>query len=142
VSPGRILAIDYGERRVGFARSDALGLTAQPMETFQRRTGSDLMAHIRRLVATYAVSRIVVGHPVNMDGSRGPKALEAEAFADSLRAVVSVPVELWDERLTSHQAESILSEAGIPRRKQREGGRVDCLAAQILLRAYMDARQS
>jgi putative Holliday junction resolvase len=133
------LGIDYGQRRVGLAVSDALGLTAQPLDTFHRRSDAALIEHVRSLVAEREVTKIIVGLPVNMDGTYGPKADEARRLADHLRSALGLPVELWDERLTSWQAEQCLSEAGLPRKKQRESGKIDRVAAQLLLQSYLEA---
>ncbi|MBI2192609.1 MAG: Holliday junction resolvase RuvX [Planctomycetes bacterium] len=133
----RILAIDYGFKRVGLAVTDPLGITAQPLPTYSRKTDEALIQHVQALVAEKEIGHIIVGLPLNMDGSFGPKAAEASRFADRLRPAVSAAVELWDERLTSWQAEQDLSEAGLSVRKEREKGRVDRMAAQILLQSYL-----
>lgn len=137
----RILAIDYGLKRVGFAVSDPLGLTAQPLATLVRQSEADLLDRIRSLIAEKEVSKIVVGLPINMNGTLGPKAEEAKRFAGQLSAALGLPVELWDERLTSWQAEQYLSEAGLSPRKERRKGRVDRMAAQIMLQSYLDGHR-
>jgi putative Holliday junction resolvase len=97
---GRVLAIDPGERRVGLAVSDPLGITAQGLPTFDRKSG-DLHAHIETLVREYNVTRIVVGNPVSMSGREGEGSARARALASEFAARLALAVELWDERLSS-----------------------------------------
>ncbi|MDA0836695.1 MAG: Holliday junction resolvase RuvX [Planctomycetota bacterium] len=131
--------MDYGRRRVGFSVSDALGITAQPLETQRLASRDALMVHIRELIKEKEVYKIILGHPLSMDGTKSEMTEEVEIFAGELRAATNLPVELWDERLTSWEAEEILGKAGLTRKKQREKGMVDRMAAQILLKSYMDA---
>jgi putative Holliday junction resolvase len=123
------------------AVSDPLGLTAQPLPPLRRETDTRLIEQVSSVVREKEVRKVVVGLPVNMDGSKGPMAEAAERFAEALRAALNLPVELWDERLTSWEAEERLREAGMSRRKEREKGTVDRMAAQILLQSYMEARR-
>jgi putative Holliday junction resolvase len=97
------------------------------------------MAHICELIKEKEVHKIVLGHPLNMDGTKSEMTDEVEVFATELKAATNLPVELWDERLTSWEAEEILGKAGLTRKQQREMGAVDRMAAQILLKSYMDA---
>jgi len=97
------------------------------------------MVHIRELIKEKEVYKIILGHPLSMDGTKSEMTEEVEIFAGELRAATNLPVELWDERLTSWEAEEILGKAGLTRKKQREKGMVDRMAAQILLKSYMDA---
>jgi putative pre-16S rRNA nuclease len=137
---GRILAIDPGTRRIGVALSDPTATIATPLETITaagaRRAAEQLAALCRR----HEVALVVVGWPRNMDGSRGPSARQAEALAERLRAAVSVPVELWDERLSTAAAERSLIEADV-RRDERRRTR-DRVAAAVILQGYLDARRS
>jgi putative Holliday junction resolvase len=129
---GRVLAIDPGERRVGLAVSDPLGITAQGLETFDRR-GGDLLDHVEKLAREYEVERIVVGNPVSMSGREGEGSLRARALAGELHARLALPVELWDERLSSAEAHRVLAGSGAGK------GAVDRVAAVIILQGYLDA---
>ena len=129
----RILAIDPGERRVGLAVSDPLGITAQGLETFDCQ-GADLMDHLRRVVETYEVSEVVVGHPLSMSGRPNRTSIEAQALARRIEETIGVPVRLWDERLSSAEARRVL--AGSKAKK----GSVDRIAAVLILQSYLDSR--
>ncbi len=128
----RILALDPGERRVGMAVSDPLGITAQGLPTFDRR-GGDLVARIREVVSEYGVERLVVGHPIGLSGRETEASQDAEALADRLRAQTGLPVDLWDERLSSTEAQRVL--AG----RRAAKGDVDRVAAVLILQGYLDA---
>jgi len=139
---GRILAVDLGERRIGLALSDPLGLTAQGLPTAGRRNKREDLNFVESLVRRHDVSRVLIGHPLNMDGSEGPQARKARAFAEALskRVSSSVTVELWDERLTSVEAEVMLDPSTMGESRRR--GRVDQLAATILLQSYLDTHRT
>jgi putative Holliday junction resolvase len=129
--PKRILGIDPGERRVGFAVSDELGLTAQGLDTFDRSRGR-LMEHIRALVERYDIEEIVVGLPLSLSGDKGPSARRAESLAAKISNALGVRVTLWDERFSSAQAERVL-------RGSRAGkGAVDRISAVLILQNYLD----
>jgi putative Holliday junction resolvase len=128
---GRVLAIDPGERRAGLAVSDPLGITAQGLPTFDRRSG-DLRAHIEMLVREYGVTRIVVGNPLSMSGRESEGSGRARALASELAARLSLPVELWDERLSSAEAHRVLAGS------KADKGAVDRVAAVIILQGYLD----
>ena len=132
----RTLALDYGERRIGVALSDPTGAIAQPLETIDARTGA--LERIAELVVKHEVGQIVVGLPLHMNGRRGPEAERAHAFGEKVRARANVPVDYLDERWTSLEAERVLEEGGVRKKKQR--GRVDPIAAALLLRTWL-ARQ-
>jgi len=135
---GRILAIDFGERRLGLALSDPLGLTAQGLPTAERRNTREDLNFLHALTRRHKVSLIVVSNPLNMDGSEGPQSAKARAFAAEVARRVGVEVELWDERLTSVEAQAILDGSGVQKPKRR--GRVDQLAATILLQSFLDTQ--
>lgn len=138
--PARLLALDYGRTRIGVAASDALGITARPLEAIVCRVrGADPVAWrrtvvpaLRALVAERGTERLLVGLPLNMDGTEGPMAVEARAFAAVLAEALGLPVDLEDERLTSDEAEEVLREAGL-RPSERKRVR-DSVAAAVLLR--------
>jgi putative Holliday junction resolvase len=140
---GRILAIDLGERRMGLALSDPLGLTAQGLPTAERRSKREDLNFLESLVRRHEVSLILVGNPLNLDGSEGPQSAKARSFAAELARRTGVEVELWDERLTSVEAESRLGGIASSRvdRAQRRA-RVDQLSATILLQSYLDTRHA
>jgi len=134
---GRILAIDYGKARIGMALSDPLGITAQPLEVLKVKEVKDALTRIAGIVDEKGVERIIVGLPLNMDGSEGPQVAETRAFAALLRERTGLdPIE-WDERLTSRQALSALGKQERSWRKRKE--KMDAVAAQILLQSYLDS---
>jgi putative Holliday junction resolvase len=136
----RILALDYGSVRVGVALSDPLGLTAQAQETLVPKSKSELMQKLFDLIRQNEVEAIVLGHPLNMDGSRGPKALEAETLAETLKQRFSLPVHLWDERLTTRQAQNTMRETNT--RTKGHKPKIDSLAAVFLLQSYLDCQRA
>ncbi len=131
----RILAIDHGSKRIGFALSDELGWTAQPLETFYRRNPEADIRHIQELVREHEVGRVLVGLPLRLDGESGPAAKVVEEFIQLLEPALSVPVVTWDERMTTCAAEDLLIAADVGRRKRK--GIVDRIAAAILLQSYL-----
>lgn len=137
----RTLGLDLGERRVGLALSDPLGVTAQPLCLLERTRGRPLEDEIARRVAEHDVERVVVGYPLLLSGEAGTKALEAEAFARSLgRSLAGVEIVLWDERLTTAAAERAMRAAGLRGERRRQAA--DVLAAVLILQTYLDARRS
>ncbi|WP_324717581.1 Holliday junction resolvase RuvX [Carboxydochorda subterranea] len=136
---GRIMALDVGEKSLGVAISDSLGATAQPLVTLWRKgLAADLEA-VSQLVRSMGVEEVVVGLPTRTDGREGPEAERVRAFAGKLRSVVDVRVRLFDERFSTRQAERILLEADLPRRRRRRA--VNHVAAAIILDAYLTWRQ-
>ncbi len=137
---GRILALDLGSRRIGLALSDELRLTAQGLETLERTNIREDLARLSDLAAERGVTLVVIGNPINMNGSEGRRSQWARQFADKLQRRTGLAVRLWDERLTSVEAERTLREGGITRLKNR--GTVDRLAAVILLESYLESAQT
>lgn len=135
---GRILALDYGTKRIGVALSDELGWTAQPLETFERRTLDRDIAHIAALVGSHSVERVVLGLPLQLDGREGLAVQAMRTFVVRLEAGLSVPVVLWDERMTTKAAEDLLIAADVSRKKRK--GVIDRIAAAILLQSYLAAQ--
>ncbi len=131
----RILALDYGTKRIGVALSDELGWTAQPLETFERRTLERDIAHIVQLVGTHEAARVLLGFPLQLDGREGPAIQAMREFATRLEQGLSVPLVLWDERMTTKAAEDLLIAADVSRKKRK--GAVDRVAAAILLQSYL-----
>ncbi|WP_123039739.1 Holliday junction resolvase RuvX [Cohnella candidum] len=134
----RILGLDYGDRRIGVALSDAFGWTAQGLEMIERKKEGDDFKRIAELVKEHEVESIVVGLPKNMNGTVGPRGEICMAFAEELRQNLSLPVHLWDERLTTVAATRTLLEADVSRRKRKQV--VDKMAAALLLQNYLDFR--
>lgn len=133
----RILSLDIGKKRIGIAISDALGLTAQPLETLYRKTESADFQQIKKVAQNMSVTEIVVGLPLNMDGTVGPQAKDAYDFVEKLKKELEIPIKLWDERLTTLEANRILIEADISRKKRKKVD--DKLAAQLILQSYLDS---
>jgi len=134
----RILAIDYGSRRIGLAVTDELGVTAQGLPTLHRSNKRNDFDHLRRTVKQYAVSEIVVGLPLRMSGETGTQSDKVEQFAEALRSRFKLPVHLFDERLTSVEANRVLDETEMSGRRRKEV--VDQLAAVLILQAFLDYR--
>jgi putative Holliday junction resolvase len=135
VSP-RILAIDFGTRRIGLAVSDALGMTAQGLATIQRTRIADDLERLQSLVEDYSVGRVLVGNPVGHSGGETAMSRLVAEFVEKLRRRLSCPVELRDERLTSAEANRTLREAGLSIGKRQRA--VDRMAAVLLLQSYLD----
>ena len=136
----RILGLDYGSKTVGVAVSDPLGLTAQRVETIWRKQENKLrrtLARIEELAAEYKVERIVVGLPKNMNNTMGERAEKSLEFKEMLEKRTSLPVVMWDERLTTVEAERTLMEAGVRRENRKEY--LDSIAAVLILQGYLDS---
>jgi putative holliday junction resolvase len=133
----RILGIDYGTRRIGLAIGDELGL-ASPLPALTQAAPDQRWQALSVVIRERRVAEVVVGHPLNMNDSAGPKAREAEAFAERLRAEFGLPVHLVDERLTSDAAESTIPKH--ERRAVRASGVIDSRAATLILQDYLDQR--
>ncbi len=133
----RILALDVGRRRIGVAVSDELGITAQGLETIQRTNNREDYAVVTRLAESWAAGLILIGNPINMSGREGRQAEWVRHFAESLQARSGVPVKLWDERLTTVEAERVLKQSGASIEKRARA--IDRLAAVLLLQSYLDA---
>jgi|SRR5579864_4812372 len=136
---GRILGLDVGARRIGMAVTDPLGITAQGLETLQRSNKRQDLAHLERVIRDYEVREIVVGLPLRMSGAEGVQAEKMQAFADGLRRRFGLPVHLWDERLTSAEANRLLRETTLSIEKR--GKAVDRMAAVLILQGWMESRR-
>jgi putative Holliday junction resolvase len=138
----RIMGLDYGSKTVGVAISDELLLTAQAMEIIRRKEENKLrktLARIEELIQEYDVKQIVLGLPLNMDQSESVRSILSEEFRDKLERRTSIPVIMWDERLTTVEADTIMDEVGIRKSDRKEY--VDMIAAQIILQDYLDNRK-
>ncbi|GAB6933989.1 Holliday junction resolvase RuvX [Calditerricola satsumensis] len=135
----RIMGLDVGERTIGVAVSDELGLTAQGVAVIRRTSKEADVAALQRLIEQYGVTAIVVGLPRNMNGTLGPTGERCQAFARFLEKRLTLPVHLWDERLTTVLAERTLLEADLSRRRRKQV--VDKVAAAVMLQGYLDAKR-
>src|SRR5438105_3127023 len=133
----RILALDHGTKRIGVAISDELKMIAQPLEFVPAVPFTKFLARLEELPHDKEVELILVGLPRSLKGSYGPAALKVEEFVEALKTAVPVPIKTWDERLTSVQANRFLLQAGV--RRQDRKGKVDQMAAAILLQSYLDS---
>ena len=135
--PPRFLGLDIGNRRIGVAVSDELGLTAQPVLTLQRRRSrrEDLRS-LARLARRFGVAGIVVGNPLHLDGTESSQATKTRSFAAELKEISGLPIHMRDERLTTHKAHQLLYEAGQERQQHRRV--VDQVAATLILQGFLD----
>jgi len=134
----RVLGMDVGARRIGLAVSDPLGITAQGIETLERRNKRTDFAILERVIRRYEVGEIVVGYPLRMSGGTGNQSEKMAAFAEELRRKFELPVHLWDERLTTAEAHRVLDQTEMSTRRRREV--VDQMAAVLILQSYLEAR--
>ncbi len=133
----RILAVDFGDKRIGVAVSDQLGMTAQGLEVINRKGSiNDDIEKIKEIALAYGVEKLIVGLPRNMDGSYGPSAEKSRVFAGRLAKAMNMKVVLWDERLTTAAAEKVLIKADVRRSKRRRV--IDKMAAALILQSYLD----
>ena len=136
----RIMGLDYGSKTVGVAISDALLLTAQAIETIERKEENKLrrtLARIEELIVEYEVDKIVLGLPLNMNDTVGERADASIEFKEKLERRTGLPVVLWDERLTTVEANEILEESGVPKSERKKY--IDKIAAGFILQSYLDA---
>jgi len=137
---GRLLGVDWGERRIGLALSDETQTLAQPLATLTRRSGKRFpMTHLLAHIEAHHVVGVVVGLPLDASGTEGPAAQAARELSEAIQRRSGQPVELWDERFTTARARQAVQEMG-GKTKGREG-EVDALAATVLLQHYLDARR-
>ncbi len=135
----RLLGLDYGEKYVGVAMSDPLGITASPLESVYRKEENKLRktyARIEEIVREYGVEKIIVGLPKNMNNTEGDSAAHCREFAANVERRTGLPVVLWDERLSSISANRVLMETGVRRENRKEV--IDKIAASIILQNYLD----
>ena len=137
-APNRILALDVGTKTIGQAVSDPLGITAQGLDTIRRRNKRADFGSLERTIRRFHVSELVVGYPLRLSGAPSAQTLAVQEFAEELRKRFSLPVHLWDERLTSAEANRVLrlAEASIQKRAQA----VDRMAAVLILQSFLEAR--
>jgi putative holliday junction resolvase len=134
----RVLGLDVGSKRIGVAVSDPLGITAQGLETIQRQNKRLDLERLGKVISEYGIAEIVVGLPLRMSGAEGTQSEKMRHFADELHRRFHLPVHLWDERLTSAQANRLLRETEMS--IQRRGQVVDQMAAVLILQSWMEAK--
>ena len=137
LSKGRILALDVGKKRIGLALSDPLGITAQGLPTLERTTIREDLAALENLTREHQVKLILMGHPLHMSGRESTQSAYTREFAERLAGRTGLEVRLWDERLTTVEAERVLKQSGISIEKRARA--VDRLSAVILLGSYLDS---
>ncbi len=135
----RILGVDYGDKRIGLALSDVLGIVAGPLGTYESQSMRKDIDYIAALAKEKQAEAIVLGLPVNMDGSHGERAEKTKAFGRNLEKVSGLSVIYKDERLSTVSAEKSLIESNVRREKRK--GVIDTVAAQIILQSYLDSRK-
>ena len=135
---GRVLSLDVGSRTIGLAVSDPLGITAQGLFTIRRKGRRYDFDALNDVVRKYEVKQLVVGYPLHMSGDTGTQSDKVAAFAEELRQHFRIPVHLWDERLTTAEAQRMVRESEMS--VQRRGEVIDKLAAVLILQSWMDAR--
>lgn len=136
----RYLGVDLGRARIGLALADDVLRTARPLRMVERRSEADDLGAIREIAREWEVERAIVGLPLNMDGSEGPAARHARAFAGRLSAALGVPAELFDERLSTFEAETRLRDRGFSAKDRRS--LVDAEAAAVILQGWLDGRSA
>lgn len=134
----RILALDVGDARIGIAYTDALELSVNPYESFKRKNTQDDYSHIAEIIKKLKAERVVIGLPLNMDGTEGERVEKTKLFAEELRKYTEVPFDWQDERLTTVTAERILIEQGMRREKRKDV--IDKVAAMVILSSYLDRK--
>lgn len=134
------MAIDYGDAHTGIAISDATGFLAGFSHTIHSRRQDDVVSGIATLCQEHAVQELVLGHPINMDGTRGPRSEKAHEMADLLRDACQLPVTLWDERRTTIDAHQILQNSGKNAKKRKKT--VDAVAAALILEGYLTFKRN
>jgi len=135
----RVLGIDYGDRKIGLAMSDKLGLTAQAFESYRLKSKKEDEEYFKNLVSKFEISEVVVGLPLRMDGSLGTRAKKTQEFAHWLENVLSLPVAFWDERLTTQQANKILLHH--KRKAKFKKDLEDQISAVIILSTYLERKR-
>ncbi len=139
----RWMGLDFGTKTVGVAVSDRLGITAQGIETIRRKSPGKLrrtLARIEELIDEYKIEKIILGLPKNMDNTLGERAQDTLSFRETLEKRTGLPVEIWDERLSTVESERILQSGGVRRENRKQ--RIDWMAATLILQSYMDAQKS
>ena len=134
--PMRVLALDSGEKRIGVAVSDPLGIIAQGVTVITRKDPETDLNEIKKIIEEYKAESVVVGMPINMDGTKGKSAEKVNEFVETLKGRLSIPVYTYDERLSTKESEKFLISADVSRKKRK--GVIDKMAAQLILESYLE----
>ncbi len=134
----RILALDVGDARIGIAYTDALELSVNPLESYKRKDTEEDFIHIAKIISDYKIERVVVGLPLNMDGTEGDRVEKTREFVDNLKKYTNIDFVWQDERLTTVAAERILIEQGMRREKRKNV--IDKVAAMVILSSYIESK--
>ncbi len=134
------LGCDVGTKTIGLAVSDGLGMVASPLQTLKRKKFSLDIVKLQEIITEYQVEQIVLGLPVNMDGTEGPRCQSTRAFADNLAKHLSLPIHFWDERLSTAAVERVMLDADLSRAKRAD--HVDKLAAAYILQGFLDSKRT
>lgn len=132
----RVLALDFGEKRIGVAVSDPLGIIAQGVTVITRKDPETDLKEIEKIIAEYKAESVVVGMPINMDGTKGKSAEKVNEFVETLKSRLSIPVHTYDERLSTKESEKFLISADVSRKKRKSV--IDKMAAQLILESYLE----
>ena len=132
----KVLALDMGEKRIGLAVSDDEGLIAQPLDTHEYAGDRELLRFLQSFISEHGVEKIVIGLPVHMSGEERSGAKRVRALAGVMSSELNIPVDLWDERLSTVEAERLLVGAGVSRKKRKK--KIDNVAAALILQGYLD----
>ncbi|MBM7581371.1 putative Holliday junction resolvase [Caldicoprobacter guelmensis] len=132
----RILALDVGDKRIGVAVSDTMGWTAQGLHTLEKSDKGKLFSSLRSILEQYRPEKVVVGLPVNMNGTLGPQAEKVKQFVQELKGIYSGEIVYWDERLTTLSAHRLMIDAGVRRNRRKQ--KADKIAAVLILQSYLD----
>lgn len=135
----KIMALDVGDARIGIAYTDALELSVNPLESYVRKNTENDYIHIAKLIKDYRIERVVVGLPLNMDGTEGDRVEKTKVFADTLKNYTDVQMVWQDERLTTVTAERLLIEQGMRREKRKTV--IDKVAAMVILSSYLESKR-
>ena len=134
----RVMGLDVGTKTVGVAVSDALGLTAQGLRVVRRKNLRSDVGELKRVIREHEVSRVIIGLPLNMDGSEGPRAEASREFGALLSEATGLPIDYWDERLSTVAAERMLIEGDVSRERRKQV--IDQVAASIILQGWLDSQ--
>lgn len=135
----RILALDVGTKRIGIAVSDELGFTAQPKPVLNRTSLAKDLEKLKQEIEAFQIGEIVVGYPVNLNGTIGPQAKYVDEFVEKLKEVTSLPIQMWDERLSSMAVDRVMLEGDLSRKQRKK--RIDSLSAQWILQGYLESKR-
>ena len=134
---GRLLCLDVGEKTIGLALSDGSRTIASPLETIERKKFQKDMEHLQRVIQKHAIGGLVIGYPVNMDGSLGPRTQSVRTFVSTMSKHIDLPMVLWDERMSTMAVERMMVQADLSR--ERRSQLVDKLAASYMLQGFLDS---